>query len=93
MNAFGYTKQYLYRRLETGVVDYNWTIGWPFRTVINEAKHANGKIRMSLDYIEDYEFFNTLISRLGETVYTINDEELIDHIDRNKLYEINRGVV
>jgi spore coat polysaccharide biosynthesis protein SpsF (cytidylyltransferase family) len=91
MNAFGYSRQFLYKHVKDGADDYNWTTGWHFRTELNETRHANKKIRMSLDYLEDYEFFKTVIEGLGETIYTINDEELLDHIDRHKLYEINRG--
>lgn len=91
MNAFGYSYRFLEKRVHEGADDYNWTTGWPFRTIVNERKHLNDKIRMSLDYLEDYEFFKTVIGRLGREIYTISDEELLDHIDKHKLYEINRG--
>lgn len=91
MNAFGYRYDFLKEQIKTGQQDTNWTEGFDFSLVWNHALTHNNKIRMTLDYPEDYEFFNTLIMRMGSIITEATDEEIIDQVERFKMYEINRG--
>ena len=92
MNAFGYTLEFLSERLMQGKQDFNWIDGWIFDLIFHQFI-AENDIRMTLDYKEDFDFFEAVIKRLGDTIYDISDRELIDHIEKFQLYKINEGVV
>lgn len=51
-----------------------------------------GDLRFTLDYQKDADFFCEVINQLKEEIVTISDEELIDFVLKNKLYEINASL-
>lgn len=53
------------------------------------ASKFNIVYRFTLDYIDDFKFFAVIINELKESIYTINDDDLIEYVTQHKLYEIN----
>ena len=49
-------------------------------------------LRFTLDYDEDAEFFKKIINTMKEKVVSISDEDLINFVTKNKLFEINSSL-
>ena len=94
MNITGFTKEFLsktkasnFKILETG-----WTKIFNDKNIylINQAfSSKEKKIRMTLDYIEDFQFFQAVFLFLGSRIVSISDNELIEVIEKESFSDIN----
>jgi len=98
MNSFGYSVHYLRksvqkhvnRKLETGwgrIFNQDEVIDIPF-----DGHKSPINYRFTLDYELDYVFFRAIIEYFGDKVYEATDREIIDHVEKNNLQEINRSI-
>lgn len=96
MNAFGYSQSFLERSLENSsakILETGW--GRIFdeneRSLITypQVEAFEDKLRLTLDYQEDFDLFKSVIEELGDTIYTIPDTELITHIMESGRYKTN----
>lgn len=49
-----------------------------------------GDYRFTLDYEEDALFFDSIIAILKDKLYSISDNELLETVEKNRLYELNK---
>jgi spore coat polysaccharide biosynthesis protein SpsF len=98
MNAMGYTADFLgrmirltdARQLETG-----WTRvfdGRSLETLEFDGVKDSPLFRFTLDYPCDFDFFKKIIEHFGEKVVTADDEEIVDYVIENEVFELNRSV-
>ena len=107
MNAWGYTTDALACALE-GNTDRRCDTGWGrvFDDIVEESVVELGslagtetpaggdpELRLTLDYDEDLAFFRAVIERLGSTVYTATDAEIIELICAEELHALNASVI
>lgn len=97
MNVMGYSRSFLessvkshrYDTLETG-----W--GRIFNTsmlkTIEMGLIEDERLRFTLDYEEDYQFFCGIIELLGDAVYTATDQEILDLVFKDGLWRLNEKV-
>lgn len=98
MNAVGYTTEFLKSSLskaEFEVLETGW--GRIFDeskvTILNTTiSNCNEYMRFTLDYPEDFTFFNELITRFPLDLETSRDQEIVDYVEKEKLYEITKPV-
>tara|TARA_B100000315_G_scaffold260917_1_gene327321 strand:- start:12039 stop:12812 length:774 start_codon:yes stop_codon:yes gene_type:complete len=100
MNVSGYSTEFLnnsllnYKNdiLETGwgrIFDNNYIDNIYFNPLSNIDK----KLRFTLDYNEDYIFFNNLITKLHSSISYLTDKEIVDEVIENKLYKLNGHLI
>lgn len=98
MNVMGYRVSYLRscldtkmnNKLETGwgrIFDENEIFNIQYTDVNN-----SGKLRFTLDYQLDADFFIKIIEDLEDKIYSISDKALVDYVTQNKIYEINSSL-
>lgn len=97
LNACGYTFSFLEECVNNADVSLLET-GWgrifnkdELVTIHFESKDEK-YLRFTLDYQEDLDFFKKIITHQGIDINTISDEELIDLVLNEKIYEINAPV-
>lgn len=98
MNVMGYTRSFLQTSLqnvECKVLETGW--GRIFDeskvTKINFAiSKFNEYMRFTLDYPEDFIFFEKLITEISSDLESISDQELVDYVENEKLYEITMSI-
>jgi spore coat polysaccharide biosynthesis protein SpsF (cytidylyltransferase family) len=98
MNAFGYRTDFL----EKAVGQASATVletGWgrifdagKLETISLGNWDQDHRLRMTLDYQEDAEFFTKVIEGLQERVLQIGDEALVDFVVSNKIYLLNENI-
>lgn len=94
MNVMGYTREFLQsslKKIECQVLETGW--GRIFDesevTTLNfSIFRLNESMRFTLDYSEDFIFFEKLITGISRELPTISDQEIVDYVAKNKLYEI-----
>ena len=98
MNLSGYSVAYLEeslsafhnKKLETG---WGRIFQSPKTLHISLGNHdIMSDLRFTLDYDEDAEFFKKIINTMKEKVVSISDEDLINFVTKNKLFEINSSL-
>lgn len=96
LNSFGLSREFLagaMRGREHEVFDTGWLRLFGERQpkhIDIDGTEEQGRLRFSLDYLEDYEFLKRIIQRLGPSVLTATDAQVVDLALRERLYEINR---
>lgn len=97
MNVMGYSRSFL----ESSVnIHRNDTLetGWGkiFDTcmlkTIEMGLIEDERLRFTLDYEEDYQFFSRIIELLGDAVYTATDQEILDLVFKDNLWRLNENV-
>lgn len=98
MNVMGYKTDFLERAL-TNYTDKTLETGWgkifdiELNKVISfESFPSYEKLRMTLDYDKDAEFFEKIIQSVGERIINIEDKELIQIIISENLSLINEDL-
>jgi spore coat polysaccharide biosynthesis protein SpsF len=97
LNCMGYHTSYLNKILE-GRRDGKFETGWGrlFEGTMSDISMSDSqpdeRLRFTLDYPEDEVFFATIINQLGVEVTSISDDNLIQFVTGNKLYEINESL-
>lgn len=98
MNSFGYATGFLAASLDGHRQDVLET-GWG--KIFDEAAvteirmpgpPADDKLRFTLDYEEDYQFFSAVIEAFGERIGSADDEEIVGLVNRNSLYRLNESI-
>jgi spore coat polysaccharide biosynthesis protein SpsF len=98
MNSAGYSTTFLQRCLdecnlnilETGwgrIFDNSMLQELPIKITCN-----NVRLRFTLDYKEDFCFFEQLITSLGSRVIKAHDDEIIEMVISKELYRLNESV-
>jgi len=95
MNVAGYQTNFLRQALKN-YEDASLETGWGRifnETMVKDIQlgqyDGDKRLRMTLDYKEDSDFFKTVINSLQGKVLTMDDASLINFIIENKFYEIN----
>lgn len=98
MNVFGYSKGFLSTCLEKHR-DATLETGWgrifdatALQEVAVSAENVDDKLRFTLDYPEDYEFFKALIFLLGDSVDTATDALIIETVRQHELYKMTEAI-
>lgn len=96
MNVIGYKKEILLPARSYGK---NLETGWG-RIFANQqsfdivcGNYTDESLRFTLDYIEDADFFVSIIESLREKIFEMSDAEIINFVIQNKLFELNSAVV
>lgn len=98
MNSAGYSTTFLQRCLdecnlnvlETGwgrIFDSSVLLELPIKTTCN-----NDKLRFTLDYKEDFCFFEHLITSVGSGIIEASDDEIIEVAISKELFKLNESV-
>lgn len=98
MNVFGYSKNFLSTCLEKHR-DATLETGWgrifdatALQEVTVSAEPVDDRLRFTLDYPEDYEFFKALICLLGDSVYSATGELIIETVRKHALYKMTEAI-
>lgn len=94
MNASGYSVEFLEASLQ-GHTDEIAETGW-FRLFdatqavnIDFGFGEDQRLRFTLDYPEDFDFFRATIAAMGERIYSAKNCEIVDVVLQEQLYRIN----
>lgn len=97
MNSMGYSRSFLESSVNTYRNDTLET-GWgrifevSMLKIIAIGLPEDERLRFTLDYEEDYQFFSRIIELLGDAVYTTTDQEILDLVFKDDLWRINENV-
>lgn len=95
MNAWGFSTPFLSKSLDGRTEDVLET-GWA--RIFDEQQLVDidssfpiqdERLRFTLDYEQDFEFFEAVIKDLGKTVASASDEDIVRLVLDQKLYELN----
>ncbi|MDO3642476.1 hypothetical protein [Mucilaginibacter sp. L3T2-6] len=94
MNVMGYTKDFLRHSLinTPKILETGWgrIFDESHIDIINfDEISFSSKLRMTLDYEPDADFFRAVINEIKKDITTISDENLIKYIIENELHKIN----
>ena len=98
MNSFGYSGAFLASALSSSAGNVLET-GWG--RIFDETKltdipmvlpHTSDLLRFTLDYEEDYRFFEAVIKEFGEAVFTAGDEEIVNSVVTKGFYRLNEVI-
>jgi spore coat polysaccharide biosynthesis protein SpsF len=98
MNTQGYSTAFLRASLERRhgqVLETGW--GHIFDPAAMETLHfdditADERLRFTLDYAEDFEFFDKLTIALADDVATASDAQIVGRVLDDRLWQLNSGV-
>jgi spore coat polysaccharide biosynthesis protein SpsF (cytidylyltransferase family) len=98
MNSMGYSTRYLERSLNghaEQVLETGW--GWIFSgeaevEALRCAGHDDMRLRFTLDYPADFDFFAATLRALGGDVGRASDETIVATVLDNELYRHNESV-
>ena len=94
MNVMGYSRSFLESSMNNHRNDTLET-GWgrifdaAVLQTIEMGLVEDERLRFTLDYEEDYHFFCRVIEILGDSVYTITDQEILDLVFSGDLWRLN----
>jgi len=96
MNVMGYATKFLQQALNSHTNQQKLETGWgrifpteQIKIVNYNQRHEQYKLRFTLDYIEDAEFFKKIINDLKDNILFIDDSELIKYVFDNQIFKIN----
>lgn len=98
LNTFGYSTKYLEKSVQKNnekVLETGW--GRIFEEKMATKKHYSDvkahekKLRFTLDYEEDLNFFSHIIKDLKNQIFEMSDSELVSYVLENKIYKINKA--
>jgi spore coat polysaccharide biosynthesis protein SpsF (cytidylyltransferase family) len=98
MNVSGYTTSFLETSLEghrKGVLETGWTQIFADASVTEldlSSFKTDNRLRFTLDYPEDYQFFTALIEALGEKLVTANHDEIVEVVEQKLIYRLNQNI-
>ena len=98
MNASGYATTFLRESMNghrAQVLETGW--GHVFDSAAQTTLRfddiaADERLRFTLDYAQDFAFFDRLIGELGGGIESASDRAIVDLVLARSLWEINRGV-
>jgi len=98
MNVMGYAREFLKASLqdmECEVLETGW--GRIFdslkETLLNfSIDNCNESMRFTLDYPEDFMFFEKLIESFPGNLKESRDQEIVDYVEKENLYEITKPI-
>ncbi len=98
MNSMGYSTHFLKTSLKSAKCKMLET-GWgrifnekAANVLVFETSNYNDYIRFTLDYPEDFMFFEKLITQFPGDLNTGSDQEIVDFVVNEKLYEITKPI-
>ncbi|WP_162271133.1 cytidylyltransferase domain-containing protein [Pelosinus fermentans] len=98
MNVMGYATEFLKTSLED-VKDQVLETGWgrifneTDKTVLTfDIFNCNDYMRFTLDYPEDFIFFENFITQFPGDLNNSTDQEIVDFVIKKKLYEITKPI-
>jgi hypothetical protein len=98
MNSMGYSTRYLERSLNghsEQALETGW--GWIFSEeadveAMQCAGHDDARLRFTLDYSADFDFFVATFRALGDAVYRASDETIVTTVLGNGIFKLNQSV-
>lgn len=98
MNSFGYSTGFLEEALgghQKETLETGW--GRIFKdSAVKEIAMVplsdNPRLRFTLDYQDDFDFFDALIRALGDSVCRADDQMIVDTVNSAGLYNINAAI-
>jgi spore coat polysaccharide biosynthesis protein SpsF len=98
MNSMGYSTRYLERSLNghaEQVLETGW--GWIFSgdaevEPMRCAGHDDPRLRFTLDYPADFDFFAATLRALGADVDRASDQTIVATVIDNEIYRVNQAV-
>lgn len=98
MNSMGYSTRFLERSLsghEEPVLETGW--GWIFSgaaevEAMQCAGHDDSRLRFTLDYAADFDFFAATVRALGGEVLRATDDAIVRTVLERELYRLNQAV-
>ena len=98
MNVIGYKVDYLEKCLDKELKNSTIETGWG-RIFDDNLKSINvgdftfsDKLRFTLDYQVDADFFANIINYFDEIIIKLSDSDLIEYVVNNNIFEINSSV-
>ena len=102
LNVMGYTSNFLDYSL-TGFENKPLEMGWGrifdekqlLSVSINfvwPSSVSSQSLRFTLDYKEDFDFFEKVIKSLRDNIYYFNDQEIVDWVINNEFHKINEPI-
>jgi spore coat polysaccharide biosynthesis protein SpsF len=99
MNAFGYRCDFLSAALsgnEERTLETGWGHIFDAGRLVSHHMHLRGQIpddlRFTLDYPEDYAFFQAVIERFGDRIFTASDQNIVDYVVAHGLNKITQPI-
>lgn len=98
MNSFGYATGFLGASLtghRQNVLETGWGKIFDEAAVTEvriEGLVADDRLRFTLDYEEDYQFFSEVIMALGDRIESAGDEEIVELVNQNGCYRLNENI-
>ena len=98
MNVCGYRKSFLEESLKsyTGKsLETGWRRIFEEERVIDISENEmqiDLRLRFTLDYEDDYQFFKEVIEGLGDNIDNIKDQSIVDYVYDNNLFTINESL-
>lgn len=99
MNSFGYSTPFLRASVSTqgsDVMETGWGRIFDSSLLLDlsvDCKIQSDLLRFTLDYDEDLLFFKSIIGKLGERIYDISDNDLLDVVVSEQLYTITEPIL
>lgn len=98
MNSMGYSRVFLEESLSNHMNDLLET-GWgrifdnkSVREISLPLPLNNNKLRFTLDYQDDFMFFQAVINHFGNLIIDVSDEELVYQVIKYELYKYNESI-
>lgn len=98
MNSMGYSRAFLEESLSNHgkeILETGWGRIFDSKSIYEISMPFpvnSNKLRFTLDYKEDFEFFTALIEIFGSSIIGASDEEIVDEVVKRELYKINRSI-
>lgn len=97
MNAMGYSRSFLEssinaRRNDTLETGWGRIFDTSMLKTIEMGLTEDERLRFTLDYEEDYQFFGRIVELLSDSVYSAADQEILDLVFKHDLWRLNEKV-
>jgi spore coat polysaccharide biosynthesis protein SpsF (cytidylyltransferase family) len=98
LNVSGYRRDFLetaMRGRDQKTLETGWTRifeGSQPEVIRYTSPAPDDRLRFTLDYEDDARFFARVIERLGARAISATDQEIVDLVWREKIYELNAGL-
>ena len=98
MNVMGYSTPFLRISVEKenhDVLETGWGRIFNEKELViiqNDKDFEDDKLRFTLDYDEDFQFFKSIIEGLSDHIYEVCDDDIINYVKKNELDCINSSI-
>ncbi len=95
LNCMGYSVAYLQQAVSATQPGAKFETGWGrlFEATIAEIPlswaQAEDRLRFTLDYKEDAQFFKAILEHFKDGIFTASDNDIVRYVTENEVYELN----